>query len=134
MSLPTSIISFESCPVQLAIFSNHDDFFRGRFIFPIKLRKGINYSGVTFIRRKGAGVFSSGNPNELEVAPGNSYSPGIEEMRADKSVTASLLKLAAVKLNHKPWICYIAYEEMSGFPVGKIEFDFHHRRRNGKTL
>lgn len=36
VSLPTSIIAFDSCPVALAVFSRHDDFMRARFLFPVQ--------------------------------------------------------------------------------------------------
>jgi hypothetical protein len=129
VALPTAVVGFESCPVQLAVFSLHNDFLRGRFFFQLKYRNGSKYSGVTFIRRKGAGVFSSGDPNELEIAPGNPSCPGTTEMRADKAMNASLLSLANLRLNQKPWICTVTYELIGGVPAGKIEFDIHHSKK-----
>ncbi len=127
--LPTSIIALNSCPVHFAVFSRHDDFMRARFFFPIQSRIDSSKWGLTFIRRKGAGVFSSGNANELEIAPGSKSSPAIEEMRADETMVTRLLSLAAKRLNQKPWICTITYDRMGAISVGKIEFDIHHSKK-----
>lgn len=127
--LPTSIVTLDSCPVHFSVFSRHDDFTRALFFFPIEPRIDSSKWGLTFIRRKGAGAFSSGNANELEIAPGSKSSPAIEELRADEAMVTRLLSLAAKGLNQKPWICTITYDRMGAISVGKIEFDIHHSKK-----
>lgn len=135
VQLPTSIIGFDSCPVQLAVFSRHDDFMRARFFFPALFRRNPGEWGVVFVRRKGAGVLSSGDPNELEIAPQGGSSPGIDGMREDKPMVARFLSLASKGLNQKPWICTIGYQMMGSIPAGKIEFDIQHKKKKWeKTL
>jgi hypothetical protein len=67
-----------------------DDFIQARFFFPILPKTYYNWWKLTFVRRKGAGVFSSGNPNELEIA---GAPPKVERMRGAEKLKQGIFLL-----------------------------------------
>jgi hypothetical protein len=107
-----------------------DDFIQARFFFPILSKTYYNWCKLTFVRRKGAGVFSSENPNELEIA---GAPPEVERMRGDESLSKEFFSWR-MELKHKPWVCTIGTEVLGQRYVGKINLTFIIAKRSGKKL
>lgn len=135
--VPTSILVFDSCPIRVAVFGNHENSMKAGFFFPIPSHvdpgKWGFWKGTMNIRRKGAGIFGSGRSDQMEFKPLGNFSPAIEEMKADQTLAERLLAFAMKGLIKTVWICTVSYDTRGGHPTGEIKFEIDHGKKKWKS-
>lgn len=135
--IPTSIVAFNSCPINFAVFSNTDKYMKAKFFFPVPRyidpRKGGFHLGEVSIRKKEPGIFSK-EPTHLELDSSGKQLPGTDKIAEDKTLTEKLLEIESKGLTRTDTICRIKYDITKVGPVGWVEFDVDHSKKNWEKV
>ena len=128
-------LQFSAAPISHAIFIHREQYVDAGFLFSLPSGFHPNgrssWKGGITISRKGAGLFSSGS-KQIEYKPFGDFTPGLDDIVADKALSDKLSAFSEKGLVHTFEICAIQCDNKGGDCLGTIAFRFSHSNKKWK--